>query len=114
MAFVAGSSFLGTQSKATAACSRRSTVAPRTVMMINKDSQKEKEVNTEIQGVIPEITAEKPQENAEVLTGFTRFAERLNGRAAMFGFVVAVATETLNKNHPTIIEQVMSLATGPQ
>eukprot|EP00188_Purpureofilum_apyrenoidigerum_P001330 Plantae.Rhodophyta-Purpureofilum_apyrenoidigerum.ctg17219.p1 GENE.Plantae.Rhodophyta-Purpureofilum_apyrenoidigerum.ctg17219~~Plantae.Rhodophyta-Purpureofilum_apyrenoidigerum.ctg17219.p1 ORF type:complete len:115 (+),score=17.33 Plantae.Rhodophyta-Purpureofilum_apyrenoidigerum.ctg17219:1086-1430(+) len=114
MAFVGGSSFLGTQKKATAVCSQRSKATRQTVMQINKGTQKEIETPTKIEGVIPEVTAKKPQKDEEVLTGFTRFAERLNGRAAMFGFAVAVATEAINQNHPTIVEQVLSLAVGKQ
>ena len=34
-------------------------------------------------------------ENPENKVGFTRFAENLNGRLAMLGFVIAIATELM-------------------
>jgi hypothetical protein len=41
--------------------------------------------------------------------GFTFFAEQLNGRAAMFGFALAIATEIINPNHPGIVAQIASI-----
>jgi hypothetical protein len=48
-------------------------------------------------------------QNKKIPQGFTLFSEQLNGRAAMFGFVLALATEIINPAHPGIIAQVSSL-----
>jgi hypothetical protein len=48
-------------------------------------------------------------ENKKIPQGFTLFSEQLNGRAAMFGFVLALATEIINPGHPGIVAQVSSL-----
>jgi hypothetical protein len=45
----------------------------------------------------------------QIPQGFTFFAEQLNGRAAMFGFALAIATEIINPTHPGIVAQVSSL-----
>jgi hypothetical protein len=44
--------------------------------------------------------------NHTIPEGFTPFAEKLNGRMAMMGFFLAIATEIINPNHPGIIQQV--------
>jgi hypothetical protein len=49
------------------------------------------------------------QEDKKIPQGFTLFSEQLNGRAAMFGFVLALATEIINPNHPGIVAQVTSV-----
>mmetsp|Transcript_11347 Transcript_11347/g.28714 ORF Transcript_11347/g.28714 Transcript_11347/m.28714 type:complete len:93 (-) Transcript_11347:253-531(-) len=51
----------------------------------------------------PVMMAEKPK------LGFSEAAEKLNGRAAMLGFVIALVTEVVNKTHPTIVDQVSSV-----
>mmetsp|Transcript_20698 Transcript_20698/g.55270 ORF Transcript_20698/g.55270 Transcript_20698/m.55270 type:complete len:143 (-) Transcript_20698:68-496(-) len=51
----------------------------------------------------PVMMADKPK------FGFTLTNEKLNGRAAMLGFVIALVTEVVNKTHPTIIDQVSSV-----
>jgi hypothetical protein len=50
-----------------------------------------------------------PQEDKKIPQGFTLFSEQLNGRAAMFGFILALATEVINPNHPGIVAQVTSV-----
>lgn len=46
-------------------------------------------------------------DNKKIPQGFTLFSEQINGRAAMFGFVLAVATEALTGKG--IIGQVSAL-----
>lgn len=41
--------------------------------------------------------------------GFTPFSEELNGRVAMLGFILAIATELLNPEHPGIAAQIGSI-----
>jgi len=41
--------------------------------------------------------------------GWTPYAEVWNGRFAMVGFVLALATQILNPAHPTIAQQVAAL-----
>jgi hypothetical protein len=48
-------------------------------------------------------------EDKKIPQGFTGWSETVNGRAAMFGFAVALLTEIINPNHPGIIGQVSSL-----
>lgn len=45
--------------------------------------------------------------NKQIPQGFTAFSEQLNGRAAMFGFVLAIATEALTGKG--IVGQVSAL-----
>jgi hypothetical protein len=58
------------------------------------------------------LMAMSPQEDVklpQIPQGFTLFSEQLNGRAAMFGFLLAIATEIINPNHPGIAAQVASV-----
>lgn len=87
MAFVAGSSFIGTKMASQKALSVKATsptVARRSLVMMTDDSKKLK-------------------------PGFNPFNETLNGRLAMLGFVIALGTEIINPAHPTIVQQVTSL-----
>lgn len=86
MAFVAGSSFVGTKvvnQKAVSAKPTSPAIARRSVVMMAEDN--------------------KPK------PGFNLANETLNGRAAMLGFVIALGTEILNPAHPTIVQQVTSV-----
>lgn len=51
-------------------------------------------------------------EDKSIPQGFTFFSEKLNGRAAMIGFVLGLATELINPEHPGIVAQVESLFRG--
>ena len=89
MAFIAGTSFVGAKVAAKATtCSRPPVRFTRSIASMN---------------------AQKEGENKPSDAGFTAAAERLNGRAAMMGFFIAVATELLNSDHPTIVQQVTSV-----
>eukprot|EP00187_Rhodella_violacea_P007556 CAMPEP_0174908650 /NCGR_PEP_ID=MMETSP0167-20121228/65326_1 /TAXON_ID=38298 /ORGANISM="Rhodella maculata, Strain CCMP736" /LENGTH=95 /DNA_ID=CAMNT_0016152451 /DNA_START=319 /DNA_END=606 /DNA_ORIENTATION=+ len=54
------------------------------------------------------MMTEKPKGDKPKL-GFTLTNETINGRAAMAGFLIALVTEVANKDHPTIVQQVMSV-----
>mmetsp|Transcript_6878 Transcript_6878/g.16797 ORF Transcript_6878/g.16797 Transcript_6878/m.16797 type:complete len:128 (-) Transcript_6878:253-636(-) len=41
--------------------------------------------------------------------GFTEYAEKVNGRLAMMGFVIGLVTEVVNKTHPTIYDQMLTI-----
>ena len=89
MAFIAGTSFVGaTVAAKTTTCRRVPVRSTRAIVSMNAQKGGEK----------------KPSD-----AGFTAAAERLNGRAAMMGFIIAVATEVLNSDHPTIVQQVTSV-----
>eukprot|EP00188_Purpureofilum_apyrenoidigerum_P000596 Plantae.Rhodophyta-Purpureofilum_apyrenoidigerum.ctg12704.p1 GENE.Plantae.Rhodophyta-Purpureofilum_apyrenoidigerum.ctg12704~~Plantae.Rhodophyta-Purpureofilum_apyrenoidigerum.ctg12704.p1 ORF type:complete len:101 (-),score=25.24 Plantae.Rhodophyta-Purpureofilum_apyrenoidigerum.ctg12704:89-391(-) len=97
MAFVAGSTFVAGSSKSLAVSKRavRAQTA-RVNMSIKKDSGEE-------------IVTIKDIKKEEKHQGFTFWSETWNGRFAMLGFVIAVATEVINPNHPTIVDQVKTL-----
>jgi hypothetical protein len=58
------------------------------------------------------VTMIADNKNNKVPQGFTLFSEQLNGRAAMAGFFIALATEMINQDHPGIVAQVQSVATA--
>mmetsp|Transcript_13376 Transcript_13376/g.35597 ORF Transcript_13376/g.35597 Transcript_13376/m.35597 type:complete len:195 (-) Transcript_13376:97-681(-) len=41
--------------------------------------------------------------------GFTKYAEKVNGRLAMMGFAIGLVTEVVNKTHPTIYDQMLTI-----
>ncbi|KAA8498528.1 hypothetical protein FVE85_6113 [Porphyridium purpureum] len=57
------------------------------------------------------IVAAGPQteEKNKVKPGFTLANETLNGRAAMIGFVLALVTEIVSPQHPTLLQQIHTL-----
>eukprot|EP00188_Purpureofilum_apyrenoidigerum_P000135 Plantae.Rhodophyta-Purpureofilum_apyrenoidigerum.ctg10524.p1 GENE.Plantae.Rhodophyta-Purpureofilum_apyrenoidigerum.ctg10524~~Plantae.Rhodophyta-Purpureofilum_apyrenoidigerum.ctg10524.p1 ORF type:complete len:109 (+),score=20.88 Plantae.Rhodophyta-Purpureofilum_apyrenoidigerum.ctg10524:363-689(+) len=98
MAFVAGSQFLGASKVKTASVCKR-TVSARTnrvVNMVDKKPDGELEIN--------DITTDTKEKQ-----GWTWWSETWNGRFAMMGFVIAVATEQINPAHPTIVDQIKTL-----
>mmetsp|Transcript_12940 Transcript_12940/g.39828 ORF Transcript_12940/g.39828 Transcript_12940/m.39828 type:complete len:115 (+) Transcript_12940:84-428(+) len=96
MAFVAGSTFVGAK------------VGPATRPSVSKKAVVAKRTTTSM-GVKDSKDTFAPGEKPEFKFGFYKFNERLNGRFAMMGLVIGLATEILNPNHPTIVKQVMTL-----
>mmetsp|Transcript_3341 Transcript_3341/g.10183 ORF Transcript_3341/g.10183 Transcript_3341/m.10183 type:complete len:109 (+) Transcript_3341:198-524(+) len=98
MAFVAGSQFLGVSKVQTSSVCKRSTAVRRsqTVCMVQKKPDGEFDFE--------DITTDTKEKQ-----GWTWWSETWNGRLAMMGFVIAVATEQINPAHPTIIDQIKTL-----
>eukprot|EP00188_Purpureofilum_apyrenoidigerum_P002274 Plantae.Rhodophyta-Purpureofilum_apyrenoidigerum.ctg23936.p3 GENE.Plantae.Rhodophyta-Purpureofilum_apyrenoidigerum.ctg23936~~Plantae.Rhodophyta-Purpureofilum_apyrenoidigerum.ctg23936.p3 ORF type:complete len:100 (+),score=23.79 Plantae.Rhodophyta-Purpureofilum_apyrenoidigerum.ctg23936:540-839(+) len=96
MAFVGGSSFVGHKVVAKSACTRKTAQFTPMKMAIKKDDGK----------IIVTTDDIKLEEKRQ---GFTWWSETWNGRFAMLGFVIAVGTEIINKDHPTIVQQLSAL-----
>mmetsp|Transcript_12997 Transcript_12997/g.22311 ORF Transcript_12997/g.22311 Transcript_12997/m.22311 type:complete len:132 (+) Transcript_12997:96-491(+) len=58
------------------------------------------------QNFFPSTPGGPEDKESDQVLGFTRHAEQLNGRIAMMFFMIAILTEKINPNHPTIIEQL--------
>uniref|UniRef100_A0A7S0BDY9 High light inducible protein n=1 Tax=Rhodosorus marinus TaxID=101924 RepID=A0A7S0BDY9_9RHOD len=88
MAFVNGTGLVGKKGGDVLAVSHKpaTTISKRTVVSMGIENKTEKR---------------KP--------GFNALNEQLNGRLAMMGFVIALATEIINPAHPTIVQQVSTL-----
>ncbi|KAA8498619.1 hypothetical protein FVE85_6204 [Porphyridium purpureum] len=60
-------------------------------------------------GKVIVAAAPQTQEDKKVRPGFNVKNEVLNGRAAMIGFVLALVTEIVSPQHPTLLQQVHAL-----
>eukprot|EP00184_Porphyridium_aerugineum_P005679 CAMPEP_0184699636 /NCGR_PEP_ID=MMETSP0313-20130426/5839_1 /TAXON_ID=2792 /ORGANISM="Porphyridium aerugineum, Strain SAG 1380-2" /LENGTH=120 /DNA_ID=CAMNT_0027158755 /DNA_START=130 /DNA_END=492 /DNA_ORIENTATION=+ len=48
-------------------------------------------------------------EDLERKGGFSEYAERVNGRMAMLGFVLALVTEVVAPSHPSLVQQIFAM-----
>lgn len=102
MAFVAGSTFVGSGKLSThksALCNRAVAASPKRRGAVRMTYQQGDKT----------IVTRNDLELEEQRKGFTFYSEKWNGRLAMLGFVIALATEVINPAHPTIVQQVASL-----
>ena len=102
MAFVNGSTFIrgGGGTRFTTTCSRKAVAQNARTAPVRMAYSRENG-NT--------IVTRRDMELEEVRRGFTFHSENWNGRAAMLGFMIMLATEVINPAHPTIIQQIGGL-----
>eukprot|EP00181_Compsopogon_caeruleus_P001710 CAMPEP_0184690312 /NCGR_PEP_ID=MMETSP0312-20130426/31154_1 /TAXON_ID=31354 /ORGANISM="Compsopogon coeruleus, Strain SAG 36.94" /LENGTH=128 /DNA_ID=CAMNT_0027147783 /DNA_START=137 /DNA_END=523 /DNA_ORIENTATION=+ len=66
-----------------------------------------------LKAVAPNSENKNVNGDGEPINGWTAVNERLNGRLAMMGFLIAILTEALGPNHPSVLQQLSVFVPPP-